>query len=78
MQALLSDSNVARLKADGSSFCRQLTERETLADLLRAADAGDATAQSKLLALTTVSLMLQPHEHIYPVMCAALCLKLWL
>ncbi len=57
MQALLCDSHITLLKAEGKVFMKQLQQRAALADLLTAAGSGDATAKSRLSTLTTVYLM---------------------
>lgn len=57
MQALLCDSHITLLKAEGKVFMKQLQQRAALADLLGAAGSGDATAKSRLSALTMVYLM---------------------
>ena len=51
---LQADSNIRRLKAEGRLFCKQLRGRVALAELLTAADGGEAAAQAKLSSLTTV------------------------
>ena len=64
MQALLCDSHIALLKAEGKVFMKQLQQRAALADLLTAAGSGDATAKSKLSMLTTVYLMSPRTRHL--------------
>ncbi len=64
MQALLCDSHIALLKAEGKVFMKQLQQRAALADLLTAAGSGDATAKSRLSALTTVYLMSPCTSHL--------------
>ncbi|KAA6429985.1 MAG: hypothetical protein FRX49_00416 [Trebouxia sp. A1-2] len=53
-KALLCDSHITLLKAEGKVFMKQLQQRAALADLLGAAGSGDATAKSRLSALTMV------------------------
>ena len=57
LQALLCDSHITLLKAEGKVFVKQLQQRAALADLLTAAGSGDATAKSRLSRLTMVYLM---------------------
>ncbi|DBA99962.1 TPA: hypothetical protein ACH3X1_013836 [Trebouxia sp. C0004] len=47
-KALLCDSHIALLKAEGRMVMKQLQQRAALADLLTAAGSGDATAKSRL------------------------------
>ena len=54
LQVLLADCNIRRLKAEGRLFCKQLRGHVALAELLTAADGGEAAAQAKLSSLTTV------------------------
>jgi len=64
VQALLCDSHITLLKAEGGVFMKQLQQRAALADLLTAAGSGDATAKSRVSALTTVYLMSPCTSHL--------------
>ncbi|DBA88756.1 TPA: hypothetical protein ACH3X1_004174 [Trebouxia sp. C0004] len=52
LQALLCDSHIALLKAEGRMVMKQLQQQTALADLLTAAGSGDATAKSRLTSAT--------------------------
>ena len=64
MQALLAESTIQHLQADGSTMLQQLEERKALAQLLAAVDTDDAAAKSRLLLLSKASVF----DHIWQCM----------
>ena len=60
MQALLADSTINHLWDDSGLHMRQLEEQAALKELLRASNAGEPAAVSRLDALTKVTVAAMP------------------